>query len=273
MGFSRETRLTMAGGLAAALTLVTGCGSVSHQPAAPKVVVPGATGRVIAVGGFGPVSGDGGEQAGAARAYFRFVNDHGGIYGRRIAYRYLNDHGDPALAPSLAHQLVQQDAVFAMFGEGDTAANLAVATYLNAARIPDVFPNSNCDCLNSPGALPYTFGWQLSGLREGKILGWYVARARELPCGGGVLAGPVRPGRCRRVRGGGARAAGRVADRVARVRRWPGPPGGCAEGGSRRRGRGLRRPGGHGAPDHGDGGGRVPGERQGRAPETRVSDT
>jgi branched-chain amino acid transport system substrate-binding protein len=177
MSISRGTRLAVAGGLVAAVALVAGCGSASQRSVAPRVVVPGATGQAIVIGGFGPASGEGGEQAAASRAYFRFVNDRGGVYGRRIVYKYLNDHSDPALAPSLAHQLVQQDAVFAMFGESGTGASLAVAPYLNAARVPDVFPDSSCDCLNSPGTLPYTFGWQLSDLREGKILGSYVARA------------------------------------------------------------------------------------------------
>lgn len=177
MGFGRRTRLTMTAALVLALAAMGGCGAASRPPAPPRVVVPGQTSGAIVIGGFGPVSGAGGEQASAARAYFRFVNDSGGVYGRRIVYKYLDDRGDPALALSLAHQLVQQDAVFAMFGEAGTGASPGAAPYLNTARVPDVFPASDCGCLDSPATLPYTFGWQLSAVREGKILGWYVARS------------------------------------------------------------------------------------------------
>lgn len=153
--------------------VVAGCGSASSPVAAPKIVVPGATGKAIMIGGFGPVSGAEGEQAVAAQAYFRFVNAHGGVYGRKIGYRYLNDQGNVRLVPSLAHQLVQQDAVFAVFSPTGTAENLQAVPYLNAARVPDVFPAASCGCLSQPA--PYAFGWQPSDAAEGKVLGWYLA--------------------------------------------------------------------------------------------------
>jgi hypothetical protein len=66
MGISRGTRLAVAGGLVVVVALVAGCGSASQRPAAPRVVVPGAAGQAIVIGGFGPASGEGGEQAAAA---------------------------------------------------------------------------------------------------------------------------------------------------------------------------------------------------------------
>jgi ABC-type branched-subunit amino acid transport system substrate-binding protein len=51
-----------------------------------------------------------------------------------------------------------------------------VESFLNAQKIPDVFVASGCDCWNQATTYPQTFGWQLDYIREGKILGQYVAK-------------------------------------------------------------------------------------------------
>lgn len=175
MGEARGARAALAAAVAIGLTLLAGCGSAASKPViSPKIAVAGATAKTILVGGIAPLTGDGATVAAGSQAYFRFVNAHGGVYGRRIVYRVLDDRGQARLAPSLALRLVQRDAVFAMFGVEGTAANVAVARYLNASGVPDVFAGSGCGCLSSQG-LPYTFGWQLGDIQEGKLLGSYVA--------------------------------------------------------------------------------------------------
>ena len=72
------------------------------------------------------------------------------------------------------HQLVLQDNVYAIFDGLGTPTHLAVAPFLNAQKVPDVFVASGCECWNSPAKWPYTYGWQLDYIREGKILGQYV---------------------------------------------------------------------------------------------------
>jgi len=74
----------------------------------------------------------------------------------------------------VVHQLVLQDNVFGIFDGLGTPTHLAVVKYLNASKVPDLFIASGCDCWNNPAAYPYTFGWQLDYVREGKILGSYV---------------------------------------------------------------------------------------------------
>ena len=49
-------------------------------------------------------------------------------------------------------------------------------SFLNAQKVPDVFVASGCDCWDAPTTAPETFGWQLDYIREGKILGQYVAK-------------------------------------------------------------------------------------------------
>jgi hypothetical protein len=114
------------------------------------------------------------EIAPASNAYFQYVNAHGGIYGRKIVYKYLNDQYNPTITSTVVHQLVLQDNVYAIFDGLGTPTHLAVAPYLNAQKVPDVFVASGCACWNNTSALPYTFGWQPNYIREGKILGTYV---------------------------------------------------------------------------------------------------
>jgi ABC-type branched-subunit amino acid transport system substrate-binding protein len=73
-------------------------------------------------------------------------------------------------------QLVLQDNVHAIFNGLGTPTHLAVLSFLNSQKIPDVFVASGCDCWNQPTTYPQTFGYQLDYIREGKILGQYVAK-------------------------------------------------------------------------------------------------
>jgi len=69
---------------------------------------------------------------------------------------------------------VLQDNVYAIFNGLGTPTHLAVAPFLNAQKVPDVFVASGCECWNAPATWPYTYGWQLDYIREGKILGNYI---------------------------------------------------------------------------------------------------
>jgi len=168
--------------IAAAVTaslVAAGCGSSSSGSGGGAAAsVPGITKTQILIGSHQPLTGPAApgysEIAPAANAYFQYVNAHGGIYGRKIKYTYLDDGYDPAKTVSVVHQLVLQDNVFAIFNGLGTPTHLAVVKYLNTSKVPDLFVASGCDCWNNPTAFPYTFGWQLDYIREGKILGSYI---------------------------------------------------------------------------------------------------
>jgi ABC-type branched-subunit amino acid transport system substrate-binding protein len=141
---------------------------------------PGVTKTTVTIGSHQPLTGPAApgysEIAPAANAYFSYVNAHGGINGRKIVYKYLDDGYNPANTSSVVRQLVLQDNVFAVFNGLGTPTHLAVANFLNAQKVPDVFVASGCLCWNQPQKYPYTFGWQIDYIREGKILGQYVAQ-------------------------------------------------------------------------------------------------
>jgi len=155
-------------------------GSGASSGGNPGASAPGITSTQILVGSHQPLTGPAApgysEIAPAANAYFRYVNAHGGVYGRTIAYKYLDDAYDPSKTSSVVRQLVLQDNVYALFNGLGTPTHLAVTSFLNAQKVPDVFVASGCECWNQPAASPWTFGWQLDYVREGKILGQYITQ-------------------------------------------------------------------------------------------------
>jgi ABC-type branched-subunit amino acid transport system substrate-binding protein len=169
---------------AVAAMAVAGCSSGgskssgSGSGSALTASAPGITSTTITIGSHQPLTGVAApgydEIAPASTAYFKYVNAHGGIYGRKIIYKYLDDQYNPTDTVSVVKQLVLQDNVYAIFDGLGTPTHLAVAPYLNSQKVPDVFVASGCECWNAPGTLPETFGWQLDYVREGKILGSYI---------------------------------------------------------------------------------------------------
>ena len=174
--------------MAAAGLTVTACSS-SSSPAATSsgtssaaltASAPGITATTITIGSHQPLTGPAApgysEIAPASNAYFQYVNANGGIYGRKIKYTYLDDAYNPTTTSSVVHQLVLQSGVFAIFNGLGTPTHLAAISFLNSQKVPDVFVASGCTCWDQPSTYPETFGWQTDYVREGKILGQYVAQ-------------------------------------------------------------------------------------------------
>jgi ABC-type branched-subunit amino acid transport system substrate-binding protein len=184
---SHPARLAAVAGLAALSLVAAGCSSSSSTSSsggksgggnALTASAPGITPTTITIGSHQPLTGIAApgydEIAPSSNAYFAYVNAHGGVYGRKIVYKYLNDQYNPTMTSTVVHQLVLQDNVYAIFNGLGTPTHLAVAPFLNQQKVPDVFVASGCECWNAPSTLPYTFGWQLDYIREGKILGSYL---------------------------------------------------------------------------------------------------
>jgi ABC-type branched-subunit amino acid transport system substrate-binding protein len=177
---SFSLRLPVVAAAVTASLVAAGCGSSGSGGSGGSAAasVPGITKTQILIGSHQPLTGPAApgysEIAPAANAYFQYVNSKGGIYGRKIKYTYLDDAYDPSKTVSVVHQLVLQDNVFGIFNGLGTPTHLAVVKYLNATKVPDLFIASGCDCWNNPSAYPYSFGWQLDYVREGKILGAYI---------------------------------------------------------------------------------------------------
>jgi branched-chain amino acid transport system substrate-binding protein len=183
---SRTMKFAPVAGLAAAAMLISACGSSGGSSANGggssstklSASAPGITASTITIGSTQPLTGIAApgydEISQASNAYFQYVNAHGGIYGRKIVYKVENDQYNPSLTSSLTRQLVLKDNVYADFDALGTPTHLAVAPFLNASKVPDVFVASGCECWNDTAKWPDTFGWQLDYVREGKLLGQYI---------------------------------------------------------------------------------------------------
>ena len=104
---------------------------------AAGAATPGVTPTQIVLGATGPLTGS--ESAYApvltgAKAYFDYVNAHGGVNGRKIVYKVEDDQYDPVETVQLTQKLVEQDNVFAIFNSIGTEHALAVRDYLNTAQ-------------------------------------------------------------------------------------------------------------------------------------------
>jgi len=187
---SHGLRMPAVAAMSAAALAVAACStSGSSASSAPSAAAsssvaltasaPGITATTITVGSHQPLTGPAApgysEIAPASAAYFAYVNAHGGVYGRKVMYKYLDDAYNPATTASVVRQLVLQDNVYALFNGLGTPTHLAAVSFLNSQKVPDVFVASGCDCWNQPSTYPETFGYQLDYIREGKILGHYVA--------------------------------------------------------------------------------------------------
>jgi len=142
--------------------LLTACGPASTAPGATTTattapttapVVPGVTATEVVVGSWGPQDGPAGAYGAIDRtvdAYFKKVNDEGGINGRKIRFIYENDSYQPAKTVAAVKKLVEEDKVFALVGGLGTAQNAAVMDYIVQNNVPHVWPATGTTALAVP---------------------------------------------------------------------------------------------------------------------------
>ncbi len=139
---------------------------------------PGISPTTILVGSHQPLTGTSApgysEIAPAAKAFFDYLNTHGGVYGRSIIFKYLDDASSPSKTLQVVQKLVTQDNVFAILGGFGNTTHSTVVQYLNQNKVPDIFVGSGCDCWNNSTNLPYTFGFAPDYIIEGKVIGTFL---------------------------------------------------------------------------------------------------
>jgi branched-chain amino acid transport system substrate-binding protein len=152
-------------------------------PAALAGGQPGVSSNSITIGGTVPITGPAalfGSVAHGADAYFKYVNAHGGVNGRKIYYVYRDDAYDPSKTVQLTRQLVEQDHVFAIFNTVGTENNLAIRDYLNAAKVPQLFGGTGTARIGDDyRSRPWTMGYLPSFRAEGAIYGRSIAAAKS----------------------------------------------------------------------------------------------
>jgi len=157
--------------------LIAGVGTVSAQ----KKYDPGATDAEIKIGQTMPYSGPvsafgtiGRTQA----AYFRKINDEGGVNGRKIALISLDDSYAPPKTIEQVRRLVEEDQVFALFQTLGTAPNAAIQKYTNAKKVPNLFVGSVSEKIADPKSYPWTMPWNPPASLDGSVYGKWLLKER-----------------------------------------------------------------------------------------------
>jgi branched-chain amino acid transport system substrate-binding protein len=108
------------------------------------------------------------------KAYYDYINDSGGIYGRKINFIVADSQYTGPVASEAVHKLVEQDKIFALQGSLGTAAHSAVWKYLEEKGVPDMYILTG----NTKWTVPISrnrFGFLVDYITEGRILGKYIA--------------------------------------------------------------------------------------------------
>ncbi len=138
---------------------------------------PGMTDNEIKIGNTNPYSGPASAYGTIARsqsAYFKMINDQGGINGRRINFISLDDAYSPPKTVEQVRRLVEQDEVLFIFQSLGTPSNTAIHKYMNAKKVPQLFVATGATKWGDPQNFPWTIGWQPNYQTEARLYAKYL---------------------------------------------------------------------------------------------------
>jgi len=140
---------------------------------------PGVTATEIKIGNTNPYSGPAsvyGTIGKGIAAYFKKVNDEGGINGRKINFITLDDGYSPPKTVEMVRRLVEQEQVLFLFQTLGTPTNTAIWKYMNDQQVPHLFVATGATKWGDPKGHPWTMGWQPTYQTEGQIYAQYVLK-------------------------------------------------------------------------------------------------
>ena len=142
---------------------------------------PGVTDTEIKIGNIMPYSGPAsayGTIGKAEAAYFQYINDQGGINGRKINFISLDDGYSPPRTVEQARKLVEQEEVLLIFQPLGTPPNSAIHKYMNSRKVPQLFVATGASKWNDPKKFPWTMGWQPNYHDEGAIYARHILQTK-----------------------------------------------------------------------------------------------
>jgi branched-chain amino acid transport system substrate-binding protein len=151
------------------------------RKSAAKDYGPGVTDTEIRLGTTSPYSGPAsgfGVYGQAQSAYFRMVNDRGGINGRNVNLISLDNAYIPAKTLEQTRRLVEADEVFAIAGMLGTSPNSATQRYLNGKRVPNLFLTSGAERFNDPKEYPWIVPFYPVYVAQGAAFGKHISKER-----------------------------------------------------------------------------------------------
>jgi branched-chain amino acid transport system substrate-binding protein len=148
---------------------------------AQKKYDPGASDAEIRIGNTNPYSGPAsayGTIGKTITAYFKMVNDEGGINGRKINFISYDDAYSPPKTVEMVRKLVEQDNVLFVFQTLGTPSNTAIHKYMNMKKVPQLHVATGASKWNDPKNFPWTMGWQPNYQTEARIYAKHILQTK-----------------------------------------------------------------------------------------------
>ncbi|HUI35468.1 MAG TPA: ABC transporter substrate-binding protein [Stellaceae bacterium] len=145
---------------------------------------PGVTDKEIKLGNTGPYSGPASSYSAVPKsqvAYWKMINDQGGINGRMINFISYDDGYTPPKTVEMVRKLVEEDQVLLVASPLGTPTNSAIWHYMNQKKVPQLFVATGATKWDDPKGHPWTIGWQPNYQSEGRIYATYILK--EKPTG------------------------------------------------------------------------------------------
>ena len=162
-----------------ALLLVLGVLALAGVGGVAAQTVVGVTATEIKIGNTNPYSGPASAYGTIGKvigAYFKKVNDEGGVNGRKINYITYDDGYAPPKTVEMVRKLVEQDQVAFVFQTLGTPTNSAIHKYVNEQKVPHLFVATGATKWNDPKNFPWTMGFQPNYQTESKIYAQYILK-------------------------------------------------------------------------------------------------
>lgn len=121
----------------------------------------------------GPLSAYG-TQGRAQAAYYKMINDQGGVNGRKIKLISLDDAYSPPKTVEQHRRLIESDEVLGIVGTMGTPTNSAIVKYVNGKAVPHIFLATGASKWGDVANYPWTMGWYPTYRSEGMIYGTYI---------------------------------------------------------------------------------------------------
>ncbi|MCK1512981.1 ABC transporter substrate-binding protein [Bradyrhizobium sp. 190] len=157
-------------------------GILAGSPAtafAQKIYDAGASDTEIKIGNIGPYSGPASAYAAISKtfvAYFKMLNEKGGINGRKVTILSYDDAYSPPKTVEQARKLVESDEVLAIAGVVGTPGNSAIQRYMHQRGVPHLFFGSGASKWADPKNFPWSMAWLPSYRDEARIYARYILK-------------------------------------------------------------------------------------------------
>jgi branched-chain amino acid transport system substrate-binding protein len=163
-------------------SLLASAGAIAVGATRPALAqTPGVTAKELKIGHTCPYSGPASAYGVIGKshvAYWKMVNEQGGIGGRMINFISYDDAYSPPRTVEQVRRLVEQDEVDFLFQTLGTAPNTAVQKYLNQKKVPTLLISTGADKWGDYQHFPWTMGYQPSYRTEAQIYTKYMLKTK-----------------------------------------------------------------------------------------------